>query len=136
MKFHNCPVDKVIKTQGRLFVKTEKAEEASQKMLKVFGISSLSPAIEASSKLDDIVEKSLLIANQTLENGNTFAVKCRRVGSHLYGSRDVCRLVGRQILEKFGEKYGLKVNLKVSDSKHGLNPSNSLHGTYQASLRY
>jgi thiamine biosynthesis protein ThiI len=120
MKFHNFPINKVIKTQGRLFIKTEKAEEASQKVARVFGVSSLSPAIETSSKLDDIVEKSLLIANQTLEKGNTFAVKCRRVGSHPYGSRDVCRLVGHQILEKFGEKYGLKVDLKCPDITFGV----------------
>jgi len=115
MKFHNFPVIKVIKIHGRLFIKTENVEESSQKMAKVFGISSLSPALETSSRLDDIVEKSLLLANQRLENGNTFAVKCRRVGSHSYGSRDVCRLVGRHILEKFGEKYGLRVDLKCPD---------------------
>lgn len=120
MKFHNFPISKVIRTYGRLFIKTEKAEEASQKMAKVFGISSLSSALETSSKLDDIVEKSLFLANQRLGNGNAFAVKCRRVGTHPYGSRDVCRLVGQQILEKFGEKYGLKVDLKCPDVTFGI----------------
>jgi len=120
MKFHNFPVCKVIRTHGRLFIKTEKAEEASQKVSKVFGISSLSPALETSSRLDDIVEKSLLLANQRLEKGSTFAVKCRRVGSHPYGSRDVCSLVGHQILEKFGEKYRLKVDLKCPDITFGI----------------
>lgn len=112
MKFHNFPISKVIRTQGRLFIKTEKARDVSLKAAKVFGVSSLSPALETSSKLDDIVEKSLLLAYQRLEKGNTFAVKCRRVGSHPYGSRDICRIIGQQILEKFGEKYGLKVDLK------------------------
>jgi thiamine biosynthesis protein ThiI len=120
MKFHDFPVNKVIKTQGRLFIKTEKAEEASQKISKIFGISSLSPALETSSRLDYVVEKTLLLANQRLENGSTFAVKCRRVGSHPYGSRDVCRLVGQQILEKFGEKYRLKVNLRHPDITFGI----------------
>lgn len=120
MKFHNFSTSKVIRTYGRLFLKTEKAEEASQKVAKVFGISSLSPALETISGLDDIVEKSLLLANQRLENGKTFAVKCRRVGSHPYGSRDVCSLVGSQILEKFGEKYGLKVDLKCPDMTFGI----------------
>lgn len=120
MKFHNFPINKVIKTQGRLFIKTEKVDEASQKIAKVFGISSLSPAIETSSKLDDIMEKTLLLAKQTLEKRNRFAVKCRRVGSHPYGSRDICRLVGHQILEKFGENYGLKVDLKRPDITFGI----------------
>ena len=120
LKFHNFPVIEVIKTHGRLFIKTENVEESSQKMAKVFGISSLSPALETSSRLDDIVKKSLLLANQRLEKGSTFAVKCRRVGSHPYGSRDVCRLVGHQILETFGEKYGLKVDLKRPDITFGI----------------
>lgn len=120
MKFHNFPINKVIKTQGRLFIKTEKAEEASQKMARVFGISSLSPAVETSSNLDDIVEENLLLANQRLSRGNTFAIKCRRVVSHPYGSREVCSLVGQQILEKFGEKYGLKVDLKCPDITFGI----------------
>jgi len=120
MKFCNFPISKIIKTQGRLFIKTEKAEEACQKIGRVFGISSLSPALETSSRLDDIVKKSLLLADQRLMNRNTFAVKCRRVGSHLYGSRDVCRLVGQQILEKFGEKYGLKVDLKRPNITFGI----------------
>jgi len=120
MKFHNFPVSKVIRTYGRLFIKTENAEEASQRIVRVFGISSVSPALETSSKLDDIMEKSLLIADRRLENGNTFAVKCRRVGSHSYGSRDVCRELGRQILEKFGKKHELKVNLKHPDITFGI----------------
>jgi len=120
MKFNNFPVSKVIRTYGRLFVKAEKAEEASQKVAKVFGISSLSPALETSSRLEDIVEKSSLLANQKIRNGNTFAVKCRRVGSHPYGSRDVCSLVGHRILENLGEKYGLKVDLKRPDITFGI----------------
>ena len=120
MKFHNFPVSKVIRTYGRLFIKTENAEEASQRIVRVFGISSVSPALETSSKLDDIMKKSLLIADKRLENRNTFAVKCRRVGSHSYGSRDICRELGRQILEKFGKKHELKVNLKHPDITFGI----------------
>lgn len=120
MKFHNFPVSKVIRTYGRLFIKTENAEEASWRIARVFGVSSVSPALETSSKLNDIMEKSLLIADKRLENGNTFAVKCRRVGSHPYGSRDICRELGRQILEKFGKKYELKVDLKHPDITFGI----------------
>ena len=120
MKFHNFPVSKVIRTYGRLFIKTKNTEEASQRIVRVFGISSVSPALETSSKLDDVMKKSLLIADKRLEKGNTFAVKCRRVGSHSYGSRDICRELGRQILEKFGKKHELKVDLKHPDITFGI----------------
>jgi thiamine biosynthesis protein ThiI len=130
MKFHNFPVSKVIKTQGRLFIKTEKAEKACQEVAKVFGISSVSPALETSSKPDDLVEKNLLLANERLKNRNTFAVKCRRVGSHPYGSRDICRVVGQQILEKFGEKNQLKVNLTCPDITFGIDIRDNISFIY------
>lgn len=120
VKFHDFPITKIVRTHGRLFIKTDKAEEASRKIANVFGISSLSPAVEISSKIDEIIEKSLILASQNLENKNTFAVRCRRVGSHSYESRDVCQMVGQKILEEFGEKFGLKVDLKNPDITFGI----------------
>jgi len=86
----------------------------------VFGVSSVSPALETSAKLEDIAKTSLLLAQNKLSEGNTFAVKCRRVGSHAYSSGDICREVGQRILDKFGEKYSLKVNLNCPDVTIGI----------------
>lgn len=120
IKFHSFTACKITRMHGRIFIKTEKVMEASHEISKVFGISSLSPALETSSAFNDIIDKSLLIASGVLEKGNAFAVRCRRVGSHPYGSRDVCREVGQQILDRFGEKYELRVDLKSPNITFGI----------------
>jgi len=111
--------EKIVRKHGRLYVKTPMATEASQKLSKVFGISSLSPALETTSKLNDITDKGLLLMGSALQKGNSFAVKCKRIGSHPYTSLDVCQEVGRRILAELPE-LDLKVNLENPDVQLGI----------------
>jgi len=104
---------------GRLYLKADINENLLNVLLRVFGISSISPALEIKSNLDDIVEASLHIAKRTLKKGLSFAVRCRRVGSHPYKSEDVCRVVGQKILESFPD-LDLRVNLKEPDITIGI----------------
>jgi len=119
LKHHEISYDEVVRKQGRLYLKTPSAIEASTKLSRVFGVSSLSPALETTSRLSDIVAKSALLASLALIKGNTFAVKCRRVGDHPYTSADVCREVGRQILAELSN-LGLRVNLENPDMTLGI----------------
>ena len=119
LKHHGIPYDKVIRKHGRLFLKTSLAVEASSKLAEVFGITSLSPALETTSKLNDVVDKSVLLAGLTLREEESFAVRCRRVGRHPYKSRDICIEVGRQVLNAFPERH-LRVNLKNPDVTLGI----------------
>jgi len=119
LKHHNTPYKAVIRQQGRIYIKTSQAQKAAQKLTKVFGISSLSPATQTTSKLEDITAKSLGLAKQKLKKQNSFAVRCKRVGTHPYTSREVCQQVGRQILEAF-PKLQLKVNLTNPDVTIGI----------------
>ncbi len=114
LKHYNIPFEAVIRQQGRIYIKTSQARKAAGKLTKVFGISSLSPASQTTSRLEDIKEQSLLHARQKLKKQNSFAVRCKRVGTHPYTSREVCRQVGRQTLEAF-PKQQLKVNLTNPD---------------------
>ncbi len=124
LKRYEIPYDRIIRKHGRLFLKTSLTTEASTKLARVFGISSLSPALETNSKLDDIVNKSLFLAGSMLHQGNSFAVKCRRVGHHPYKSTDVCREVGRRVLDAFPERR-LTVNLKSPDATLGVEVRNN-----------
>jgi thiamine biosynthesis protein ThiI len=119
LKRYEIPYDKIIRKHGRLFLKTSLTAEASTKLARMFGISSLSPALETTSKLDDIIDKSVFLAGLTLREGNSFAVKCRRVGHHPYASTDVCKKAGRQVLDAFPERR-LTVNLKNPDATLGV----------------
>jgi len=99
---------------GRLYLKTSQTQSTAPKLAKVFGISSVSPALETTSKLSDILDKSVQTAGSTFKKGSSFAVRCRRVGRHAYTSQDVCREVGRQLLNAYSERK-LRVNLKNPD---------------------
>jgi len=111
LNYHKIEYDEFLRFPGRIYIKTEMPYEASEKLAKVFGISSVSPAVETTSKLDDIVQKSLELAKETLKENGSFAVRCRRVGKHSYTSMDVCRLVGEKILNEFCN-WNLKVDLE------------------------
>lgn len=115
LKYHAIPYEALNRTFGRIYLRTSKAQNASQKLTKVFGISSVSPALETTSKLSDIIDKSVQIADSTFRKESSFAVRCRRVGKHTYTSQDVCREVGRQLLDAYSERV-LHVDLTHPDT--------------------
>jgi thiamine biosynthesis protein ThiI len=110
IKQYAAPYEALNRKFGRLYLKTSRSQVISQKLGKVFGISSVSPALETTSKLSDITERCVKITHLALKKGSSFAVRCRRVGKHNYTSQDVCREVGRQVLDSCVD-YGLRVDL-------------------------
>jgi len=115
LKHYQVPYSELVRRHGRFYLKTVSAVDAANKLTRVFGISSVSPAVETSSKLDNVIEKSLFLAGIVLEEGNSFAVKCKRVGKQGYSSADVRNLLGQRVLDEFGEKLGLRVDLGNPD---------------------
>ena len=115
LKHHQIPYSELVRRHGRFYLKTGSAGDAAQILTKVFGISSVSPAMETSSKLDDLIDKSLFLAGSVLKEGDRFAVKCKRVGKQGYSSADVRKLLGQRVLDEFGEKLGLSVDLGNPD---------------------
>ena len=115
LKHYNVPYDELVRRHGRFYLKTSFAVEASSKLARVFGITSVSPAIETTSKLEDIIEKSMILARVTLKKGKSFAVRCKRVGNHDYSSTDIRNLLGQYILDDFSEKLNVKVDLSNPD---------------------
>jgi thiamine biosynthesis protein ThiI len=120
LKHYKVPYSELVRRHSRFYLKTNSAIEAAAKLARVFGISSVSPAVETSSRLEDVIEKSLFLAGIILEKGNSFAVRCKRVGNQGYSSSDVQKLLGQQILSKFGEKLDLRVDLRSPDNVLGV----------------
>jgi len=114
LTFYNINFKEFLRYPGRIYVKTETPVEMSEKLVKVFGVSSVSPAIETTSNLEDIEKKSLELAREKLGQNSKFAVRCRRIGSHQYTSMDVCRKVGQVILDGLVDRK-LRVDLKNPD---------------------
>jgi thiamine biosynthesis protein ThiI len=110
LKHHGVSFDKLIHTRGRIYIKTENAEETAFRLTRVFGISSVSPAVETSSKMKEILLVTVQLAAAVLEEGSSFAVRCHRVGKQLYTSMEVCRAVGEQVLKKLMDR-NIRVDL-------------------------
>jgi len=110
LKHYAIPYTSFVRRFGRLYIKTDKAEETAERLSRVFGVSSLSPALETTSDLNDILNVSVHLVGLRFKKGKSFAVRCHRVGEHPYTSQDVCRQVGHFILTSLSQ-LNLKVDL-------------------------
>lgn len=102
---------KLVRSFGRIYIVDFENEEEINNYLDVLthvmGIVSLSPAyVIYFNDLDDLVEKACIFFMNRL-SGNSFAVRVRRIGKHVFTSMDVARKLGEVIVKK----TGLKVNL-------------------------
>lgn len=111
LKHYNVPYEKVLLERSRIYVKTKNPIETASKLTRVFGVSSVSPAIQTTSDMKKIVLTAVKLAAATIKEESSFAIRCHRVGRHPYSSMDVCREVGKQVLESL-EDRNLRVNLK------------------------
>ena len=91
-------VQSLISTEyGRIYVKPDPMDRAIQAISKVFGVASLSPVIECSSDMGDIMKTAADLSVSIIGQGQSFAVRSRREGVHPYTSMDLNREVGSAI---------------------------------------
>ena len=95
---------------ARYFIETNDIQRCVDSVKKVFGIASLSVAEECSSDMEDICASAAEYSVGRISEGQSFAVKARREGSHPYTSMDVGREAGSAIFLR-NEKLGVKVDL-------------------------
>jgi len=115
LKYHAVPYEKIVWKRGRIYIKTKNPKEIASKLTRVFGISSVSPAIKTISNMKNVAQTAVELAAATIKNESSFAVRCHRVGKHSYSSIDVCKEVGKQVLKSL-EDRNLRVNLKNPQS--------------------
>ena len=100
----------VTRKDARFYIETEDIDGAAAAMKRVFGIASFSITEVCSSDLGAICSVAAEYSMGRLKEGDTFAVKARREGSHNYTSVDVGREAGSAIFIA-NESKGVKVNL-------------------------
>jgi thiamine biosynthesis protein ThiI len=115
LKHYHIEYIELVRRHSRFYLKTSSALEASNILTRVFGISSVSPGIETSSEFDNVIQKSVQLAEILLKKGNSFAVRCKRVGNQDYSSADVQKILGQKILDTFGKELNLRVDLSNPD---------------------
>ncbi len=93
------------------FFKNEKIPQAIEVLKRVFGIQTMSPALRTSHDMKNIIERSLEVCEQVLEQDDTFAIRAKRAGKQEFTSQDVATLVGQAIMDRFSDKKNISVNL-------------------------
>ena len=91
-----CDVDR---NQGRIYIHPKDFDEGIEKLNRVFGVVSYSPATSTDTSYEDIdstlteyVEE--LIKEGLIDENTKFAIKCRRVGKHDFTSQEMAAHCG------------------------------------------
>ena len=92
----DCEVDR---NQGRIYIFPKNFDEGIEKLNRVFGVVSYSPATSTYANYEDIDEilrqyTKDLMAEGILDENTKFAIKCRRVGTHDFTSQEMAAHCG------------------------------------------
>lgn len=98
--------------QARIFIFPKDFDDAIEKLERIFGIVSYSPAVSTKSTFDDIEETVSNYAEKLHEEGlldeNTrFAISCRRVGNHEFSSQEMAAFAGAVVVRKYSSPVDL-----------------------------
>lgn len=97
-----CEVDR---NWGRIYIHPKDFNDGVEKLNRVFGVVSYSPATSTKTTYDDI-DATLgeyvegLMAENLLDENTKFAIKCRRVGTHDFTSQEMAAHCGGVVREK------------------------------------
>ena len=99
-------------SQARIYIFPEDYDDAIEKLERIFGIVSYSPAISTKATFEDIEETVSLYAEKLHDEGlldeNTrFAISCRRVGTHEFSSQEMAAFAGAVVVRKYSSPVDL-----------------------------
>jgi len=97
-----CDVER---NQGRIYIHPEDFEDGVEKLNRVFGVVSYSPATSTHTTYEEIDETlgsyvEDLIEEGVLDENTKFAIKCRRVGTHDFTSQEMAAHCGGVVRNK------------------------------------
>ena len=92
--------------QARIFIFPKDFDDALEKLERIFGIVSYSPAVSTKATFEDIDESLSSYAEKLHDEGlldeNTkFAISCRRVGTHEFSSQEMAAFAGAVVVRKY-----------------------------------
>jgi len=83
----------------RIYLKTKKATSLASEVAKIYGVKSVSPAIETDSSIENLQTRALKLAKKVIEPGEGFAVRARRT-NYRHKSREIEEKLGEIILKE------------------------------------
>ena len=118
---------KIVLEQGRIFLFPENYEEALESLKKICGVVSFSPTVSTETNYDSIKATVQDYIKDLIEIGEfstetSFAVKCRRVGTHDFSSREMAGFCGAAVVDLTGAPVDLsnpefRLFVEVRDDK-------------------
>jgi thiamine biosynthesis protein ThiI len=101
--FHEAGLDCVVEDDGgHLYVFSSDLPTATDRLTRVFGVVSVSPATRVQFRdLEGLSADVAAYARHVLEPGTTFAVRARRTGQHPFSSVDLGREAGSAVWRAF-----------------------------------
>jgi thiamine biosynthesis protein ThiI len=118
---------KIVLNQGRIFLFPEDHKRAIESLKKICGVVSFSPTVETVTDHDAIKETVEAYMKKLIEDGvfspeKSFAVKCRRVGTHEFSSREMAGFCGSVVVELTGAPVNLsnpdfRLNVEVREGR-------------------
>ncbi|MCZ3365084.1 MULTISPECIES: tRNA uracil 4-sulfurtransferase ThiI [Methanobacterium] len=113
--------------QGRVFLYPENFNEACEVLSKTMGVVSFSPAVSTETDFN-IIEETVneyvenLISEGSFSKENSFAIRCRRVGTHEFSSHEMAGFCGSVVVKATGAPVNLsnpdfELFVEVRDNK-------------------
>ena len=98
--------------QARIFIFPKDFDDAIEKLERIFGIVSYSPAVSTKSTFEDVERDIATYAEKLHDEGlldeNTrFAISCRRVGNHEFSSQEMAAFAGAVVVKKYSSPVDL-----------------------------
>jgi len=98
---------RIVLKRHRIYLKTDGAREVAERVSRVFGVSSTSPAEESGASIKELGDVSLAHAQDKITEDGSFAVRAHATGAHSYSSKDIEVEVGGRIQEATRAKVDL-----------------------------
>ncbi len=109
----NVEYSSVRREWGRIFVETN--DPAAPKVVSnVFGIVSTSPAITVEATLEAAASKCAEIAENMIQDGESFAIRPRRSGNHSFQSSDIGISCGDAVYMRL-DSQGKSISVNLTD---------------------
>jgi tRNA uracil 4-sulfurtransferase len=107
------PFEGIVRERGRIFVRSSDPR-APDAVSKVFGVVSVSPVIVTGTDVKDACETAAAVGREVIGQGQSFAIRARRVGEQPYTSQEIGRMCGDAVFEAVRERDP-RVDLKKPD---------------------
>ncbi len=99
----------ISKEMGRVFIHSEDPG-ALKSAIKVFGVVSASPVQTCEPTLESASQLCAEVAGYIIKEGQSFAIRARRAGTHEFTSRDIAVACGDAVLKRVGKNISVDLD--------------------------